>query len=106
MPRFRKGEKLDDAGFAVIPLATNNPTGGPESEALNFKLDYDTGTSERGSTQSVSEGMIMTKTNPPDSQIYGGGKLQRADAQVAAAGTPRRVVDGGSRFLKRTPGEG
>ena len=63
-----KGEKLDDAGFAVIPLATNNPTGGPESEALNFKLDYDTGTSERGSTQSVSEGMIMTKTNPPDSK--------------------------------------
>ncbi len=63
-----KGEKLDDAGFAVIPLATNNPSGGPEAEALNFKLDYDTGTSERGSTQSVNEGMIITKTNPPDTK--------------------------------------
>jgi hypothetical protein len=63
-----KGEKLDDTGFAVIPLATNNPTGGPEAEKLNFKLDYDTGTNERGSVQSVNEGMLLVKTNPPDTK--------------------------------------
>jgi hypothetical protein len=63
-----KGEKIDDAGFALIPLATNNPTGGPEAEQLNFQLAYDTGTSDRGSVQSVNEGMILTKTNPPDAK--------------------------------------
>jgi hypothetical protein len=61
-----KGEKIDDAGFALIPLATNNPTGGPEAEQLNFQLAYDTGTSDRGNVQSVNEGMILTKTNPAD----------------------------------------
>ena len=65
---IQKGEKLDDAGFALIPLATNNPTGGPEAEQLNFQLAYDTGTSDRGSVQSVNEGMIITKTNPADTK--------------------------------------
>jgi hypothetical protein len=63
-----KGEKIDDAGFALIPLATNNPTGGPEAEKLNFQLAYDTGTSDRGNVQSVNEGMIITKTNPADAK--------------------------------------
>jgi hypothetical protein len=63
-----KGEKIDDAGFALIPLATNNPTGGPEAEQLNFQLAYDTGTSDRGNVQSVNEGMILTKTNPADTK--------------------------------------
>jgi len=65
---IQKGEKLDDAGYALIPLATNNPTGGPEAEKLNFKLDYDTGTNERGGVQSVNEGMVLVKTNPPDAK--------------------------------------
>jgi hypothetical protein len=63
-----KGEKIDDAGFALIPLATNNPTGGPEAEKLNFQLAYDTGTNDRGNVQSVNEGIIITKTNPADAK--------------------------------------
>jgi hypothetical protein len=63
-----KGEKIDDAGFALAPLATNNPTGGPEAEQLDFQLAYDTGTNERGNVQSVNEGMFLTKTNPPDTK--------------------------------------
>ena len=60
------GEKLDDVGFALIPLATNNPTAGPEFDKSNFKIAYDTGTGERGNIESVSEGILVTKTNPPD----------------------------------------
>jgi hypothetical protein len=63
-----KSEKLDDVGFALIPLATNNPTGGPEAEQLNFQLAYDTGTNDRGNIQSVNEGMIITKTNPANTK--------------------------------------
>lgn len=63
-----KGEKVDDAGFALVPLATNNPTGGPEADALNFQFAYDTGTNERGNIESVSEGMLFVKTNPPDTK--------------------------------------
>jgi hypothetical protein len=63
-----KGEKLDDSGFALIPLATNNPTGGPEAEKLNFQLAYDTGSDDRGNIQSVNAGMILIKTNPADTK--------------------------------------
>jgi hypothetical protein len=63
-----KGEKLDDVGFILIPLATNNPTGGPAAEALNFKLDYDTGTNERGNIESVNEGILLQKTNASDNK--------------------------------------
>jgi hypothetical protein len=63
-----KGEKIDDVGFALVPLATNNPTGGPEADQLNFKLEYDTGTNERGNIESVSEGMLFVKTNPADTK--------------------------------------
>ena len=63
-----KGEKVDDVGFALVPLATNNPTGGPEADQLNFKLEYDTGTSQRGSIESVSEGILFVKANPPDTK--------------------------------------
>lgn len=48
------GQKLDDVGFALVPLSINNPTGGPEADALNFKLAYDTGTNERGNIESVN----------------------------------------------------
>lgn len=60
------GAKIDDVGYALIPLATNNPTGGPDSNKYNFKVVYDTGTGDRGNIESVSEGILITKTNPPD----------------------------------------
>ena len=63
-----KGEKVDEVGFALVPLATNNPTGGPEADTLNFKLDYDTGTNERGNIESVNEGIHLVKTNPDDTK--------------------------------------
>jgi hypothetical protein len=63
-----KGEKVDDVGFALVPLATNNPTGGPDADALNFKLAYDTGTNERGNIESVNEGIVLVKTNPADTK--------------------------------------
>jgi hypothetical protein len=63
-----KGEKVDDVGFVLVPLATNNPTGGPEADALNFTLAYDTGTNERGNIESVNEGILFVKTNPPDTK--------------------------------------
>jgi hypothetical protein len=59
------GEKRDISGFVVIPIGTNNPTGGPEATQYNFDLVYDTGSSDRGDQQSISEGMIFTKTNLP-----------------------------------------
>jgi hypothetical protein len=61
-----KGEKMDDVGYALIPLATNNPTGGPEADKYNFKVVYDTGTGDRGNIESVSEGILIQKTNPQD----------------------------------------
>ncbi len=65
---IRKGEKLDDVGFALIPLATNNPTGGPEADKFNFKVTFDTGTGDRGNIESVSEGILVVKTIPPDTK--------------------------------------
>jgi hypothetical protein len=62
------GQKLDDVGFALVPLSINNPTGGPEADALNFKLAYDTGTNERGNIESVNEGIVLVKTNPADTK--------------------------------------
>jgi hypothetical protein len=61
-----KGEKLDDVGFWLIPLGINNPTGGPDADKYNFKVVYDTGTGDRGNIESVSEGILIQKTNPPD----------------------------------------
>ena len=62
-------QKLDDVGFALVPLGINNPTGGPEADALNFKLAYDTGTNERGNIESVNEGILLAKTNPADTKF-------------------------------------
>ena len=59
------GEKLDINGIVVVPLAVNNPTGGPEANQYSFELAYDTTTHER---QSVSEGIAFVKTNPPDTK--------------------------------------
>ena len=59
------GEKLDINGFVVVPLAVNNPTGGPEANRYSFEFAYDTTTHER---QSVSEGIGFVKSNPPDTK--------------------------------------
>jgi hypothetical protein len=60
------GQKLDPDSFVVVPIGTNNPTGGPEANQYNLELAYDTGTSEN--QQSVSAGMLFKKTNPPDTK--------------------------------------
>ena len=59
------GEKLDINGFVVVAVGTNNPRGGPEANKYNFELAYDSGSADRGDQQSVSEGMVFTKTNLP-----------------------------------------
>jgi hypothetical protein len=62
------GEKLDAESFILIPVGTNNPTGGPEADQFKFDLVYDTGTAERGNIQSVSEGILFARTSPPDTK--------------------------------------
>jgi hypothetical protein len=65
-----EGGKLDINSFVVIPLGVNNPSGGPEANQYAFELAYDSGTSEtteRGQIH-VSEGIIFTKTNAPDTK--------------------------------------
>jgi hypothetical protein len=62
------GGKLDDAGFALISLATNNPTGIPEADKYDFQLIYDTGSDDRGNIKSVSEGIIFVRTNPANTK--------------------------------------
>jgi len=61
---IQAGQKLEDAGFALIPLATNNPTGIPGADQYNFQLVYDTGSDDRGNMVSASEGIIFVRTNP------------------------------------------
>ena len=65
---FAKGEKVDDVGFALIPLGTNNPSGGSLADQYNFKVTYDTGSGDRGGFDSVAEGIQIVKTNPPDTK--------------------------------------
>jgi len=63
-----KGEKVEDVGFILIPLALNNPTQGPEADKVNFDVTFDTGSGERGGFESVAEGIKIVKTNPPDTK--------------------------------------
>ena len=65
---IQAGQKLENAGFALIPLATNNPTGIPEADQYNFQLVYDTGSDDRGNMVSASEGIIFVRTNPTDTK--------------------------------------
>jgi hypothetical protein len=58
-------EKREINGFVIIAVGTNNPSGGPEANQYSFELAYDSGSSDRGDQQNVSEGMVFTKTNPP-----------------------------------------
>jgi hypothetical protein len=60
------GQKLDADSFIIVSIDTNNPTGGPEANQYNLELAYDTGTSEN--QQSVSKGILLTKTNTPDTK--------------------------------------
>jgi len=62
-----KGEKADDVGFFIIPLATNNPSGGPIADQYN--IAYDTGSGDRGTFDSVNEGILIVQSNPPDTTI-------------------------------------
>ena len=73
-----KGAKLDINSFVLIPISINNSTGVAEANQFSFELAYDTGgeaaydiaTGERSSqTQpGVNEGIVLIKTNPPDSK--------------------------------------
>ncbi|MGO9233746.1 MAG: hypothetical protein ACLP4V_06520 [Methylocella sp.] len=63
-----KGEKVDDVGYILIPLVLTNPTQGPEANKLNFDVTFDTGTGDRGTFDSVAEGIKIVKTNPPDTK--------------------------------------
>ena len=60
---FPGNQKVDVNSFVVVPLATNNPTGGPEVDQYSFDLLYDTTTTEQ---QVGSGGVVLTKTNPSD----------------------------------------
>jgi len=46
----------------------NNPSGGAEANQFSVELAYDSGTEERGNQQNVNEGIVFTKTNPPDTK--------------------------------------
>jgi len=61
------GGKVEDAGFALIELGLNNPSGGPEADKYNFIIAYDTGTGDRGSFDSVNEGIKLVR-EPSDTQ--------------------------------------
>ena len=62
------GEKLDINSVVTIPIGINNPSGGAEANQFSFELAYDSGTEERGNQQNVNEGIVFTKTTPPDTK--------------------------------------
>ncbi len=64
------GGKLDVNAFLVIPLAINNPSGGPEENKHAFMLLHDSGTSEtteHGQIR-ISEGIVFDKTNADETK--------------------------------------
>jgi hypothetical protein len=62
------GGKVDDVGFILIALGTNNPSAAAGGDPLNFNVTFDTGTGDRGGFDSVAEGIQIVKTNPPDTK--------------------------------------
>lgn len=62
-----KGEKVESDSFFIIPLATNNPSGGPIED--QYKVAYDTGTGDRGTFDSENEGIHIVVTTPPNTTI-------------------------------------
>jgi hypothetical protein len=85
------GEKLDINGFVVVAVGTNNPSGGPEANKYNFELAYDSGSADRGDQQSVSEGMVFTKTNLPGTK-WPVVELQRTVVHIAVTGGARKSL--------------
>lgn len=65
MANINAGEKRDTNGFIVVPVATNNTAGNPESAQYSFDLVYDTSTTEQ---QWGLGGVVLTKTNPPNTK--------------------------------------
>lgn len=59
-------QKLDIESFVLTPIGSNNPSGGPEANQFNLELVYDSGT--RDKPENVNEGILLVKTNPPDSK--------------------------------------
>ncbi len=62
-----KGEKVEDVGYILIPLVLTNPTQGT-ADKYNFDVTFDTGTGDRGTFDSVAEGIKIVKSNPPDTK--------------------------------------
>lgn len=62
---FPGNQIVDVNSYVVVPLATNNPTGGPEADQYSFDLLYDTTTTEQ---QIGSGGVVLTKTEPADTK--------------------------------------
>jgi len=62
---FPANEKTDVNSFVIVPVALNNPSGGPEANQYSFDLVYDTTTSEQ---QTGSKDVILAKTNPADTK--------------------------------------
>jgi hypothetical protein len=62
---FPANQKIDVNSFVLVPLALNNPTGGPETNQYSFDLIYDTTTTEE---QVPTNEVVATKTNPPDTK--------------------------------------
>ena len=62
------GKKLDINSVVIVPIGINNPSGGAEANQFSFQLAYDSGNDERGNQQNVNEGIVFTKTNPPDTK--------------------------------------
>ena len=62
------GKKLDINSVVIVPIGINNPSGGAEANQFSFELAYDSGNDERGNQQNVNEGIVFTKTNPPDTK--------------------------------------
>ena len=65
---IQAGKKLDINSIVIIPIGITNPSGGAEANQFNFELAYDSGTEERGNQQNVNEGIVFSKTNPPDTK--------------------------------------
>ena len=97
-----KGAKLDINSFVLIPISINSSTGVAEANQFSFELTYDTGgeaaygiaTGERSSqTQpGVNEGIVLTKTNPPDSK-WSVVENCKIVIQIAVAEKARTILD-------------
>ncbi|QBR70136.1 hypothetical protein CU048_01280 [Beijerinckiaceae bacterium] len=56
------GGKVEANSFVVVPIGTNNPSGGPEAKQFALDLLYDAGSADKGENH-VSEGVNFIKSN-------------------------------------------